>query len=99
MSWRYRRHPSLCLTAVDGEGVVLHLGTRRCFSVSATGLEILEALRTAETAETLTARLTARYDVSEETAADSVQAFLDSCVGSGLVLAESPRDISPSAGP
>ena len=72
MSWRYRRHPALCFTEVDGGGVVLHLGTRRYFTVSATGLEILRALDSEATAEELTAHLTERYEVNDEAAAESV---------------------------
>ena len=41
---RYARHPDLRLTALEGEGVALHLGTRRYYSVSESGLDILEAL-------------------------------------------------------
>ncbi|HEX9705184.1 MAG TPA: PqqD family protein [Gemmatimonadales bacterium] len=97
MSWRYRRHPALCYTVVGREAVVLHLATRRYFTVSETGLDILEALQAEETAETLTALLVARYDVTPQAAAESVQAFLDRCVGSELVLVESPTRVDHHA--
>ena len=35
---RYQRHPDLRLTALEGEGVVLHLKERRYFTVNETGL-------------------------------------------------------------
>ena len=38
---RYRRHPELRLTALEGEGVALHLGTRRYYSVSESGVDLL----------------------------------------------------------
>ena len=44
MSERYLRHPDLRLADVEGDGVVLHLGTRRYFSVSESGLALLKAL-------------------------------------------------------
>ena len=45
MTTVYSRHPDLRVTAVDGEGVVLHLGSRQYFSVNETGVTILHALK------------------------------------------------------
>ena len=44
MTTVYSRHADLRLTAVDDEGVVLHLGSLRYFTVNETGLTILKAL-------------------------------------------------------
>lgn len=88
MTTWYSRHPDLRLTSLEGEGVVLHLGSRRYFSVSETGVVILEALTTPATFETLVARITARYAVDDARAAQSVRAFLDRCLGVDLVRAE-----------
>jgi len=85
---RYRRHPDLRLTALEGEGVVLHLGTRRYFSVSESGLALLEALETARTADDLAGGLTARYRVTPEHAAASVRAFLERCRALDVLLVE-----------
>ncbi len=85
---RYRRHPDLRLTALEGEGVVLHLGTRRYFSVTETGLAILEALETPQTVEDLARVLAARYAVTADHAAASVRAFLDRCRGLDVLLEE-----------
>ena len=41
MTTVYTRHADLRLTAVDDEGVVLHLGSLRYFTVNETGLTIL----------------------------------------------------------
>lgn len=88
MTTRYRRHPDLRLTALEGEGVVLHLGTRRYFSVSESGLALLEALQAAQTADELARALTARYNVTLEHAAASVHAFLERCRALDVLLAE-----------
>lgn len=88
MSARYVRHPDLRLTALEGEGVVLHLGSRRYFSVSETGLVLLEALTTPRTAAELVTALTERYDVGAEHAAQSVRAFLDRCLAAKLLTTE-----------
>lgn len=83
---RYLRHPDLRLTALEGEGVALHLGERRYFTVSESGLALLEAMRQPATFEELVAVLTARYDVTEEQATASVAAFLTRCRDTNLVL-------------
>ena len=88
MTTRYRRHPALRLTALEGEGVVLHLGTRRYISVSETGLLLLEALATPRTADELVQALGSRYAVTPEHAAASVGTFLEHCRDADVLLVE-----------
>jgi hypothetical protein len=73
----YRRHPDLRLTSLEGEGVVLHLRERRYFSVSETGLVLLETLKEARTFEELVEGLLSEYEVDRETAVSTTRAFLD----------------------
>jgi hypothetical protein len=87
MTW-YERHPDLRVTSLEGEGVALHLGSRRYFTVNETGVVILEALAVARTFEMLVAAVTARYDVDDAHAARSVQGFLERCLAADLVRAE-----------
>jgi hypothetical protein len=82
----YRRHPDLRLTSLEGEGVVLHLRERRYFSVSETGLVLLEALKEARTFHQLVEGLLAEYEVDRETAASTTRAFLDQCLASAVVM-------------
>lgn len=91
MSDRYVRHPDLRLADVEGDGVVLHLGTRRYFSVSESGLALLQALETPRTIEELVQVLLDRYEVSPEQAAASVRQFLETCRTAELLLEEGPR--------
>lgn len=86
MTKQFRRHDDIRLTAMEGEGVVLHMGERRYFTVTETGLVILEALKSPRTFEQLVEAITNEYDVSAEHAATSVQAFLDQCLKSSLVV-------------
>ena len=85
---RYARHPDLRLTALEGEGVALHLGTRRYYSVSESGLDILEALAAPQTLAELVAVLTAKYDVSAEQSEATTRAFLDRGLSTGTLVAE-----------
>lgn len=82
----YRRHPDLRLTSLEGEGIVLHLRERRYFSVSETGLVLLEALKQARTFEELVEGLLSEYEVDRETAASTTRAFLDQCLASAVVM-------------
>jgi hypothetical protein len=81
----YRRHPDLRLTSLEGEGVVLHLRERRYFSVSETGLVLLETLKEARTFEELVEGLLSEYEVDRETAVSTTRAFLDQCLASAVV--------------
>lgn len=85
MTARYRRQPELRLAAVEGEGVVLHLGTRRYFSVSESGWAVLEALAAPRLVEELIPILLSRYEVTPELAERSVRAFVDRCVAANLL--------------
>jgi hypothetical protein len=81
----YCRHSDIRLTALEGEGVVLHMGARRYFTVSETGLTILDALKVPRTFDQLVESITAEYDVTPEKAADSVKKFLDQCLAASVV--------------
>ena len=82
---QYRRHPDLRLTALDGEGVVLHLKERRYFTVNETGLTLLEALKEPRTMADLVGSLLAEYDVTEETAEVTTRTFLAQCLDEAVV--------------
>ena len=85
---RYARHHDLRLTALEGEGVVLHLGTRRYYTVSESGLDLLEALRTPQSLADLVGVLTAKYAVSAADAESATRAFVEQGQRSGLLTVE-----------
>ena len=86
MTTYYRQHPGLRLTSVEDEGIVLHLDSRRYFSVNETGLLILDTLRRPQSAEQLVGVLLERYQVTAEHARDCVVRVLTSCEDSQLVV-------------
>lgn len=88
MTTVYSRHPDLRLTTVDDEGVVLHLGSRRYFSVNETGVTILDALVEPRTLAALIATVTDEYDVTASAADASVREFLDRCCEAELIRTE-----------
>jgi hypothetical protein len=85
---RYARHPDLRLASLDGEGVALHLGTRRYYSVNESGLDLLEALAAPKRLDELVAVLTAKYDVTVEQAEVTTREFLDRGLRTGTLTAE-----------
>jgi hypothetical protein len=88
MTIRYARHPELRVTALDGEGVLLHLGTRSYYSVNESGLDVLEALATPQTLAALVAVLTAKYEVSEAQAEATTREFLERGLRAGTLVVE-----------
>lgn len=88
MTTTYCRHADLRLTAVEDEGVVLHLGSLRYFTVNETGRTILQALEQPRTMTELVRAVTDEYDVSDEVAEETTRAFLTRCMDAGLLLSE-----------
>ncbi len=87
MTTHFSRHPDIRLTALEGEGVVLHLGARKYFTVSETGLSILEALKSPKQFDEIVQLITEEYDVTPDAANESVKAFVDHCVSAAVVQA------------
>ena len=85
MTVRYRRHPDLRLAALESDGVVLHLGTRRYFTVSESGVILFQALESPRSIDELVGLLLEQYEVSPEQAEQSVREFLDRCRGAQLL--------------
>lgn len=86
MTKRYSRHADLRLTALDGEGVALHLGSRRYFTVTETGLSILQAITEPRSFDEIVDTIMDEYEVDRRLAESSVQDFLQRCVDASLVL-------------
>ena len=84
----YRRHPDLRLTSLEGEGVVLHLGARRYFTVNETGLTILEALASPKTFEELVDAILGEYEVGRDQAVESAREFVDQCRVADILIEE-----------
>ena len=88
MTTVYSRHADLRLTAVDDEGVVLHLGSLRYFTVNETGLVILETLAEPRSLPELVKAVTDAYDITDDIAEETTRAFVERCVEAKLLRAE-----------
>jgi Coenzyme PQQ synthesis protein D (PqqD) len=88
MTTVYARHADLRLTAVEDEGVVLHLGSLRYFTVNETGLTILQELLQPRTLDDLVKAVTDAYDVTDELAEETTRAFIERCVEAKLLRVE-----------
>lgn len=84
---KYLRDSGVRLTALEGEGIVLHLNERKYFSVNETGLVLLEALKTPRTLDDLVAAIEAEYDVTRDEAVRTTREFLDRCLAANVVAA------------
>ena len=75
-------------THLLGEGVALHLGTRKYFTITESGLILLEELAAWRSEAELVQALVARYDVTPQHAGSSVREFLERCRRADLLLVE-----------
>lgn len=90
MTGTFHRHGDLRLTELAGEGVVLHLGEQRYFTVNATGLAILNSLAEPCTFDELVAVVLDEFEVSPEMARDTTRAFVQQCVDANVVSRVAP---------
>lgn len=79
------RHPDLHLAHCGDDGLVLHVGERRCFAVNETGLTILRALETPQTFHELVGRVLEEYEVDREEAELTTRTFIEQCLGAKLI--------------
>jgi|SoiMethySBSTD1v2_1073268.scaffolds.fasta_scaffold5178543_2 predicted Rdx family selenoprotein len=74
-------HPDVVDTELDGhETVLLHLGTKRYFSLNGTGSVIWQGLKKGMAPDAIARELQRRYDVTPERAVGSVTLLLDALV-------------------
>lgn len=85
MNGTFHRHTDLRLTELAGEGVVLHLGERRYFTVNETGLTILNALAEPRTFDELVAAVLDEFEVEPELARQTTTGFLQQCIDANVV--------------
>ena len=86
---RVKPDPDVIVTELDdGEAVLLHLRSRKYFSLNKTGLEIWRLLGEHLTLDSVGERLHATYDVSREHARSSVSNLTSGLLEAGLVTLE-----------
>ena len=68
----------ICTELENGDGVLLHLGTKTYFTVNRTGLIIWQLLAKGRTLPEISKELCRRFEVSPDQARDNVRGFVDS---------------------
>ncbi len=84
-------HPSLVFTRLDDtEAVLLHLDTKRYYTLNETGTRIWELLQQGRCAQEIAQTLQGGYAVTDEEAMPVLLAFVDELQQEGLVQSSAP---------
>jgi hypothetical protein len=84
-------HPSLVFTRLDdAEAVLLHLDTKRYYTLNETGTRIWELLQQRRSAQEIAQALQDNYAVTDEEAMPLLLAFVDELQQEGLVQSSAP---------
>lgn len=70
-------HEDVLSAHLEGEAVLLHLGTKRYYRVNETGAAILEGLEEGRAPEAIADDLAARFDVERTEALRAVRTFVE----------------------
>ena len=82
-----RKIPSEVMTAhLNGEAVLLHLGTKAYFKLNDTAAELWRGLEAGEDEAAIVARLTGTFEVAPEVARTEVRRIMGELVERGLLV-------------
>jgi hypothetical protein len=83
---RFHCHPSVVFTRLnDTEAVLLHLETKRYYSLNETGARLWELLATTELPDALWQKIADEYEMDAKTSRACIQDFLEDLRCEGLV--------------
>lgn len=85
MTGSYSIHPSVIHTEIDDSMVLLHLTTKRYYTINSTGVVIWKSLLKQKSIPEIVAVLLAEYDASEERLQGAVVSFLEKLERAELV--------------
>ncbi|MDX2192661.1 MAG: PqqD family protein [Gemmatimonadales bacterium] len=85
MSATWRASADALVATLDGEAVLLHLGTKRYFRLNATGVAIWSAATEGHDRAGIMAALVAAFDVPADEAGREVDRLLGELVAAGLL--------------
>jgi Coenzyme PQQ synthesis protein D (PqqD) len=83
----YRPHPDVVCREIEGEAVLLHLGTGIYFGLNAVGTRIWQLLDAAQDAPAIVDTLALEYDADRETIARDVGELLAALAAGQLIVA------------
>ncbi len=86
----FKTNTDVVVTPLEGEkeSVLLHLGTKKYYTLNETGVLIWELLSEGLTIGETTQKICTEYDVSPTVAAKSISTLISSLVKEDLLLAE-----------
>jgi hypothetical protein len=84
----YRPHPDVVCREIEGEAVLLHLGTGIYFGLNVVGTRIWQLLEAAQDAPAIVDTLAAEFDAERETIARDLGELLDALAARQLILAK-----------
>lgn len=78
-------HPTVISETIQGETIIIHLGTGSYYSLEGSGADVWSALESAATTQEIVAQLRERYDVDEEAALRAVEDVVEEMATEELV--------------
>ncbi|MDB4915546.1 MAG: hypothetical protein JWM95_3190 [Gemmatimonadetes bacterium] len=73
---RYVPSPDVLVSHLDGEAILLHMGSKHYFRLNRVGAHVWKLLESGLDTDSITAQLVATFDVSSNVATDAVNALL-----------------------
>lgn len=89
--------PDVINEVIEGEAIILHLGTGRYYSARGCGADVWRWLSGSAGSDDITAALTATYDASAEDIAEAVDNFVEYLLQEGLLVEASTSGTSDAA--
>jgi Coenzyme PQQ synthesis protein D (PqqD) len=68
--------PTVISETIEGETIIIHLGTGTYYSLEGSGADVWSALESSATAQEIAERLAAQYDVESDAALSAVESVL-----------------------
>jgi Coenzyme PQQ synthesis protein D (PqqD) len=84
----FKTNPSVVCTEVEDTMVLLHLDTKRYFTLNATGVSIWRELAAGKSEAEIVAALAAEYEAEASKLADSTHQLLGKLEQAGLILSQ-----------
>lgn len=93
----YQSNPQVIHETIDGETIIIDLGTGTYFSLQGSAPEIWSGIAAGEGDEALLARLQARYDGDAQEMRSGLSSFLEELRRDGLIAAGAGAEAAGSA--
>lgn len=82
----FKTNPSVVCTEVEDSMVLLHLDTKRYFTLNTTGVSIWRGLSAGKSEDEIVASLATEYDAEQDQLLNSTRQLLDKLEQAGLIV-------------